>query len=282
MTIIIIQIFFNKLEEISINQLISMSNASSPESYIDAQEKLMTLNLLQIAFKNFDTLESFKQYLQTYEVEISVANLSRYINGKALPKSKLKDSLLKVLVNNKECGLTIKELILNRLQVYTSELGTLYVNNTQLLNDSRNLKAILFLAIQQNIIPKDIDKVITAEIDGIPIAMTLAHLLNIDCVYGSKKKPLGTTAFLTEDIFTAKSSRIETLYLPEGFVKEQEKVIIIDDIIRTGATQSALVNLVHRSGGIPVKVIILIGIGKQWEKTKKLGITEFENLVSLG
>ena len=67
-----------------------MSSTSTPESYIDAQEKLMTLNLLQMAFKKFETLETFRSYLHEHEVEVSVANLSRYINGKAIPKSKRK------------------------------------------------------------------------------------------------------------------------------------------------------------------------------------------------
>ncbi|MHA1516490.1 MAG: hypothetical protein ACTSPF_13205, partial [Candidatus Heimdallarchaeaceae archaeon] len=59
----------------------------SAESYRDAQEKLMTLNLLQIAFKGFDTLDSLRGALERNGVEVSIANLSRYINGKALPKS---------------------------------------------------------------------------------------------------------------------------------------------------------------------------------------------------
>ena len=54
-----------------------MSNTNTPESYIDAQEKLMTLNLLQMAFKKFETLESYRAYLLEKGVEVSVANLSR-------------------------------------------------------------------------------------------------------------------------------------------------------------------------------------------------------------
>ena len=258
-----------------------MSNISTPESYIDAQEKLMTLNLLQMAFKNFETLESFRSYLYNNGVVISVANLSRYINGKAIPKSKLKDTLLKILINNEELGLSIKELIASHLDIKTDNFGNISVNNTYLLNDSKTLKAILFLAIQQGIIPREADKVITAEVDGIPIAMTLAHLLNIDCVYARKKKPVGTQEFLSEDIITTSSSRLETLYFPEKFIRKSEKVIIIDDIIRSGATQTALVNLVNKCEGIPLKIIILTGIGEHWEKTTKLRLTEFKVLYAI-
>ncbi|MCK5141397.1 MAG: hypothetical protein KAQ70_04320, partial [Candidatus Heimdallarchaeota archaeon] len=173
---------------------------SSAESYIDAQEKLMTLNLLKMAFKGFDTLESMRDYLAKSDVEVSIANLSRYINGKALPKSKLKGEILKVLVENEDLGLTIKNLIGSHIREWTDSFGNTAVNNTYLLNDSKTLKAILFLAIQQGIIPRDVDKIITAEVDGIPVALTLAHLLNIDCVYARRKKPLGTTECIAEDI----------------------------------------------------------------------------------
>ena len=258
-----------------------MSTTSTPESYIDAQEKLMTLNLLQMAFKKFDTLETFKSYLNDNQVEVSVANLSRYINGKAIPKSKLKDSLLKVLINNQELGLTIDELIHNHLDIKIGENGTISVNNSYLLNDSKTLKAILFLAIQQDIIPRDVDKIITAEVDGIPIAMTLAHLLNIDCVYARKKKPVGTMRFHSEDIISANTSRIETLYFPEKFIRKNERVIIIDDIIRSGATQTALINLVNKCEGKPLKTIILIGIGGHWKETTRWSFTNFKALVAL-
>ncbi len=254
---------------------------SSAESYIDAQEKLMTLNLLKMAFKGFETLESMKEYLAKSDVEVSIANLSRYINGKALPKSKLKNEILKVFVVNNDLGLTIKNLIGSHIREWTDNFGNTAVNNTYLLNDSKTLKAILFLAIQQGIIPRDVDKIITAEVDGIPVAMTLAHLLNIDCVYARRKKPLGTTSeCIYEDIQSMTSGRIETIYLPEKFIKHDERVLIVDDVIRSGSTQKALVELVRKSSGIPVKVIILAGVGKHWGKITELNRIPFRVLKS--
>ncbi|MHA1552761.1 MAG: hypothetical protein ACTSQC_12575, partial [Candidatus Heimdallarchaeaceae archaeon] len=164
---------------------------SSAESYRDAQEKLMTLNLLQIAFKGFETLDSMRASLKRNGVEVSIANLSRYINGKALPKSKLKNELLRALTQDASFNLSINQLITDHTISDIDEFGNIRISNLHLLNDSKTLKAILFLAIYQGIIPHDVDKIITAEVDGIPIAMTLAHLLNIDCVYARKRKPLG-------------------------------------------------------------------------------------------
>ena len=254
---------------------------SSAESYIDAQEKLMTLNLLKMAFKKFETLETFRSYLSEKGVDISVANLSRYINGKALPKSNLKNELLKILVENKVLGLTISQLIKNHIDIWTSEDGRIAVTNTYLLNDSKTLKAILFLAIYRKIIPRDVDKIITAEVDGIPIAMTLAHLLNIDCVYARRKKPLGSTSIIGEDIQSTSSGRLETIYFPDNFIRQRERVLIVDDIIRSGSTQKALVNLVRKTGGIPAKIIILVGVGSHWKNITELDTIPFKVLKTL-
>ncbi|MHA1303981.1 MAG: phosphoribosyltransferase family protein [Candidatus Heimdallarchaeaceae archaeon] len=251
------------------------------DSFFDAKEKLMTLNLLRMAYKKFETLEDMKNYLERKGVELSIANLSRYINGKALPKSKLKDKLLEILIGNKELGLDIDLLTQKHIDIWVNEFGKVAVNNGHLLNDSNALKAILFIAIYQGLIPKDVDKVITAEVDGIVIASALSHLLNTDCVYARKKKPMGSVRCLSEDIQSTTSSRLETLYFPEKFIRKGERVIIIDDIIRSGSTQSALVNLVRKAGGIPVQIIILIAIGSHWKKITKLRNIPFRALTVL-
>ena len=120
---------------------------SSAESYREAQEKLMTLNLLQIAFKGFDTLDSLRAALERNGVEVSIANLSRYIHGKALPKSKLKNELLRALTQDESFNLAIDQLITDHTISDIDEFGNIRISNLHLLNDSKALKAILFLAI---------------------------------------------------------------------------------------------------------------------------------------
>ncbi len=251
------------------------------ESFFDAKEKLMTLDLLKMAFKRFDTLDAFRTYLESEGVDISLANLSRYINGKALPKSKLKDKLLHVLIDNEELGLTIKQLIHKHVDIWITEMGDVAVNNGHLLNDSSALKAILFIAIYNGLIPTDVDKVITAEVDGIIVASTLAHLLNTDCVYARKKKPMGSVKCYSEDVQATTSSRMETLYFPEKYIRKGEKVIIIDDIVRSGSTQTALINLVKKAEGVPVYIVNIIAIGSRWKKITKLRNIPFQALTIL-
>lgn len=242
------------------------------DSYIDSHEKLMTINLLRMAFKRFSTLDQFRVYLQEHNIDISIANLSRYINGKALPKSKLKEQLLETLVNNTELGLTIENLIDSHIKVFRDG-DKIAINNTHLLNDSKQLIAILFIALRQGIINRSVKKVLTAEVDGIPVGMALARLLNIDCVYARRKKPIGTEEFYYADIYSHSSGRLDTLYLPEKFIRPGEEILIIDDIVRSGATQRALASLVEQAAGKPIGFLALIGIGSHWKD-----ITEYNSI----
>ncbi|MEE9411339.1 MAG: hypothetical protein V3V41_10465, partial [Candidatus Heimdallarchaeota archaeon] len=116
---------------------------SSDESFNEVQEKLMTLNLLRITFEKFRTLDHLRQYFLKHDVEVSLANFSRYINGKAIPKSKLKNQLLRVLLEE-ESGVNMKELIISGIESWSDESGIVKINNTQLLTNLKKLQAILF------------------------------------------------------------------------------------------------------------------------------------------
>ncbi len=252
---------------------------SSDESFNEVQEKLMTLNLLRITFEKFRTLDHLRQYFLKHDVEVSLANFSRYINGKAIPKSKLKNQLLRVLLE--EDGVKLKELIINGIESWSDESGIVKVNNTQLLNDLKKLQAILFLAIQNQIIPKQVDKIISLEGNSVHVASVLAHLLNVNYVNAREKKPIGTKESYVEDISKPSIGILNTIYLPKDFIKEDERIILVDDIIRTGTSMKALLNLVRKSGGNPVQIIILTGIGSQWESVKEFDSIPFKSLTVL-
>lgn len=45
-------------------------------------------------------------------------------------------------------------------------------------------------------------------------------------------------------------------------------MLIVDDVIRSGETQRALVELVHQAGAKPVGMFFLISVGDEVEKLK--------------
>ena len=254
---------------------------SSDESYNESKEKLMTLNLLKLTFEKFESLESMKNYLLENNVEVSIANLSRYLNGKAIPKSKLKNQLLEVLIRGGKKGISIKELIKNNIEIFSDSSGNTGISNSNLLKDLKILKAVLFLAFKKEMISKDTDKVLCKEVESIPIAMALAELLNVDCLYARKEKPIGKSVSHSEDILAITSGRIETLYLPENSIQEEEKILIVTDVNKTGATIKALTKLVEKFNAIPYKAVSLISLGSHWDDISEFEGVPFSTLLSV-
>jgi xanthine phosphoribosyltransferase len=104
-------------------------------------------------------------------------------------------------------------------------------------------------------------KILTAEISGIAPAVTTAIHLGLPVVYARKHKPITMPdqVYLTLAPSHTKGRMVELIVSPE-YLENNEKVLIIDDFLASGATILGLVRLAEASGS---KVV---GIGTLIEK----------------
>jgi len=105
-------------------------------------------------------------------------------------------------------------------------------------------------------------KVLTAEISGIAPALMTAKYLGLPVVYARKHKPITMpdTVFLTLAPSHTKGRMVELIVSPE-YLRNGERVLIIDDFLASGATIAGLVRLAETAGAV------LVGIGALIEKT---------------
>jgi xanthine phosphoribosyltransferase len=105
-------------------------------------------------------------------------------------------------------------------------------------------------------------KVLTAEISGIAPALMTGKFLGLPVVYARKHKPITMpdTVFLTLAPSHTKGRMVELIISPE-YLKNNERVLIIDDFLASGATIAGLVRLAQTAGAS------LVGIGTLIEKT---------------
>ena len=61
-----------------------------------------------------------------------------------------------------------------------------------------------------------------------------------------------------------------TLYIPKEIIKKRDSVLIVDDMIKSGETQEALVNLVKKAKAEVSGVFSLIAVGDEWKKRLKV------------
>jgi len=219
--------------------------------------RLMTIELLRTAkYKRNITYRELSS-----KTGLPVTVLSRYAKGHVLPNVARAKQLWKVLA--KLVGLEM-EL---RSRIRFNEDG--YFDNTEIIGDFNILQQAANHALA-NFAGKRVTKVLTAAVDGIPLATMVANALGVNLVVAKRSKEVGVEAFLEETYALKDSGVTMTLYIPRDSVKKRDSVLIVDDMIKMGETQVALVNLVRKAKAEISGVFSLIAVGEEWKKKLKL------------
>ena len=219
--------------------------------------RLMTIELLRTA--------KYKRNITYRELSaktgLPVTVLSRYAKGHVLPNTARAKQLWKVL--SKFVGL--ENELRNRIRF--NEDG--YFDNTEIIGDFNILQQAANHALA-NFAGKRVTKVFTAAVDGIPLATMVANALGVNLVIAKRSKEVGVKEFLEETYVLKDSGVTITLYVPKDAIKKRDSVLIVDDMIKTGETQAALVNLVRKAKAEISGVFSLIAVGDEWRKRLKL------------
>ncbi|MCX8178023.1 MAG: phosphoribosyltransferase family protein [Candidatus Bathyarchaeota archaeon] len=219
--------------------------------------RLMVIELLRTA--------KYKKNITYRELSaktgLPVTVLSRYAKGHVLPNAERARQLLKVLT--KFIGLE-SEI---RSRIKFNEDG--YFDNTEIMGDFHILQQAANYALA-NFAGKRVTKVFTAAVDGVPLATMVANALGVNLVIAKKSKEVGVKEFLEETYALKDSGVTITLYVPKEAIKKRDSVLIVDDMIKTGETQAALVNLVRKAKAEISGFFSLIAIGDEWKTRLKL------------
>ena len=116
-------------------------------------------------------------------------------------------------------------------------------------------------------------KILTAEISGIAPALMTALHLGLPVVYARKTKPvtMPNAVLLTLAPSHTKGVMTELMVAPE-YLAGQERVLIVDDFLASGATIMGLVHLAQAAGAT------IVGVGALIEKTFEGGRSALKSL----
>jgi adenine phosphoribosyltransferase len=219
--------------------------------------RLMTIELLRTA--KYKRNITYRELASKTGLPVTV--LSRYAKGHVLPNTARAKQLWKVLV--RLVGLET-EL---RSRIRFDEDG--YFDNTDIVGDFNILQQAANHALA-NFAGKRVTRVLTAAVDGIPLATMVANSLGVNLVIAKRGKEVGVKAFLEETYALKDSGVTMTLYIPKEAIKKRDSVLIVDDMIKTGETQAALVNMVRKVKAEISGFFSLIAVGEEWKKKLKL------------
>lgn len=216
------------------------------------KKKIFAVEILRVLKRNYTYNEMSKI------INLPPSVLSRYINGHVIPSAEKAEMIIEAFKEN-----YIRDIIRSKIIER---------------NGAYDLTSVCYDAGLQQLIAKSmasefelvkVDKILTAAVDGIPIAIQLGNELGVKSVVVAKgTKEVGVEEFLEEKaVFSP--VLFKTFYIPKGSIKKDENVLIVDDIMRTGATLEAMVRLVDRSRAKTVGIFTLFSIKNCAEELKK-------------
>lgn len=112
------------------------------------------------------------------------------------------------------------------------------------------------------------DKIIAAESRGFIFAAPLASMNSKGLVLARKPGKLPLVGYRESYALEYGTNTIE---IPQDAIVKGDRVIILDDLIATGGSAKAMVDLVRKAGGTPVMGLFLIEL-RSLQGYKKLGI----------
>lgn len=230
--------------------------------------RMMLTDLLRVAS------ESHTYQELSSRLGLSPPILSRYMRGHVLPSYDRAQGLYEKLMEITN----IKEELKKRISF--DEEG--YFDNTPLVSEITWLKIMSNYAMEK-FAGSRITRVLTAAVDGIPVSTLVSNLLEVDLVVAKETKEVGINDFI-EQSYTLKGSAIrKSLYVPRALIRRKDSVLIIDDVVRSGETVKALVDLVKDQKADIAGIYILVTVGEDWKRHLKDIISQyaFEVLIRL-
>jgi len=215
----------------------------------DIKFRLMTIDLLRLAKKNYTYREI------GVKTSLPVTVLSRYVKGHVLPGGKRAKKIWDAL----STIVSLEDELRRRIKFDSKG----YFDNTSIICDVPLLKQAA-LHVLSKFAGKRITKVLTAAADGVPLTTIIAETLGVDILIAKKSKEVGVKDFVEEMFVPGDSAVVTSLYLPKGVIKRSDSVLIVDDVIKSGETQRALMNMVCRSKADLAGVYALIAVDDHW------------------
>lgn len=213
---------------------------------------MMIINMLSL-------LKRKHRYKELSEITgLPPSVLSRYARGRVLPSDERAEDILNSLTRK----IRFEDLVRERIRMTKGA----YYDVTSLIWDVAFLRLIA-VKLSENFSKYGVTKVLTAAADGVPIACLVGEELGADLIVAKEKKEVGLEDFVEDSYSPAGVAIVRTFYIPKRAIRRSDRVLIVDDVVRSGGTMASMVRLAERAGAKVIGLFAIMSIGDKWRAT---------------
>lgn len=227
--------------------------------------KLTALEENKLKILAIDCLKAMKQQktfrVLSKELSLPAGVLNRYIHGYVLPKADRAERIIAYFAKN----------YLVKLLEAAKSRSSKFIVTADLISQPFLLNVIAFnvrKSFAGVAAAKKIDAVLTAAVDGVPLAMTVANLVSAKCVYAKRTQEIAFS-----DHFVSKGTAAKPIaapfYLPKSLLRKNDNVLIVDDVIRAGTTFDALMSICNQAKANVVGIFAMFITASAYRELKK-------------
>ena len=232
----------------------------------DVKTRISSVELLATLKRHY----SYKELSSI--LDLSAPILSRYVRGHVLPSPARSERFIATFREK-----LLKKMIMNEVRVTADGSFDIsgVVSNVGLLRQIAKVVYSEFSLV-------GVDRVMTMEVDGIPLAVEVAGEFNVNLAVVRDERDLGVDDFMEQKTVYNPSS-VKYLYLPRSALRKGDHVLVVDDMVRSGITIESLVRMAEKARAKIVGIFSIASIDQSMPRLKsRLGLTcQVESLVTL-
>ncbi|BFH73318.1 phosphoribosyltransferase family protein [Sulfurisphaera javensis] len=217
----------------------------------DLRLRLTVVDLLKELKNSF----TYKELSKIFNIQESL--LCRYVNGATIPSEVHAKEILDKL-KSKEF---LTKFLLNKIVIH--EDG--YIDTSGLLFYPNLLKILIEIYYHRFFETKNITKIVTVAVNGIPFATLTAEALAKPLVIIKKHKDSIFIDYIDESLKES-DGVVTSIFLRKDYIVKSDKILIIDDVIRSGKTIITASKLVKKAGADVVGALVIATVGNEWTR----------------
>ncbi|ELZ58278.1 MULTISPECIES: phosphoribosyltransferase family protein [unclassified Haloferax] len=183
---------------------------------------------------------------------LPAGDLNRYVNGHVLPGVERAREVVEGVG---------RDALADELEARVRFDDEGYVDNSGVVFDQSFLDLVAPVAANTLDLERP-DVILTAATDGITLGAAMASYFGARLAYAKKSKETAVEDFIESRQRLASGIEL-TYYLPASAIDGGERVLVVDDLIRSGETQELLLDIALQADADIAGVFALIAVGDE-------------------